>query len=262
MTAEVETAISNTSFNWLKHIWNIKTPPKIKDFLWKLVRKAIPVSSNLTRSGIPAFNCKTCDGEEDDMHVFLTCSIAEQVWNLAPMVLIPNSFTPSMMSLLEIAETFTTLPPVGLTVPLWPWILWSLWKARNKRCFENKTFSAMEIMTKAITDAKDWEAAQPTATASNKTHDSAPALATNARASPTSPDTLICNVDAAWDGRTGNCGIGGVFSSETQRSIPDQISTSRKHVSSALMAEAIAIRSAVMYTASLNIKSLMILSLW
>lgn len=35
-------------FDWLKSIWNIKTSPKIKDFLWKVVRKAIPVSSNLS----------------------------------------------------------------------------------------------------------------------------------------------------------------------------------------------------------------------
>ena len=66
-------------FNWAKNIWNVK------DFLWKLVRGAIPTSSNLARRGVPTFNCKHCDGVEDDLHVFLHCRVADQVWNLAPL---------------------------------------------------------------------------------------------------------------------------------------------------------------------------------
>ncbi|KAG2273233.1 hypothetical protein Bca52824_067788 [Brassica carinata] len=62
--------------NWLKHIWNLKTAPKLKDFLWRMVRKAIPVSANLERRGVASFKCKSCDGVEDDLHVFLNCPLA------------------------------------------------------------------------------------------------------------------------------------------------------------------------------------------
>lgn len=62
--------------NWLKHVWNVKTSPKLKDFLWRVVKKAIPVSSNLERRGVPSFNCKSCGAHEDDLHVFLHCPIA------------------------------------------------------------------------------------------------------------------------------------------------------------------------------------------
>ncbi|XP_056842911.1 uncharacterized protein LOC130495527 [Raphanus sativus] len=247
-------------FNWNKCIWNIKTSPKIKDFLWKLVRKAIPVSSNLARRGIPAFNCKRCDCVEDDLHVFLLCSIAEQVWEAAPLANKPLSTTPSMADLIAAASNLTVLPPVGLSTPLWPWILWQLWKARNKLCFENKAFSSMEIISKALAHAKEWEKAQEL-----EKPLLAPGVLDHTRNPPRreprpSSDTVLCNVDAAWDARTLNCGIGGIFSG--QEHIPKlvNISASRRFVSSAIMAEAIAIRSAVLYAASSNVKSLMIRS--
>lgn len=144
-------------FDWCTNIWNIKTTPKLKDFLWKVVRKAIPVSSNLPTRGLPPFNCKTCDTGEDELHVFLLCSVSDSVWNLTPMSSRPSPSTPSIAALLIGASTHTVLPLVGLYIPLWPWILWNLWKARNKLCFENKTFSGMEILAKSIADAKEWQ---------------------------------------------------------------------------------------------------------
>ncbi|RID72173.1 hypothetical protein BRARA_C04078, partial [Brassica rapa] len=72
--------------------------------------------------------------------------------------------------------------------------------------------------------------------------------------------TLLCYVDGAWDAVSRNCGTGGIFSGEGSSAYPNSISDSRRFVSSALMAECLAIRSAVMHAASLNIKSLMILS--
>ncbi|KAG2265519.1 hypothetical protein Bca52824_072598 [Brassica carinata] len=192
-------------FDWCKNIWNIKTAPKLKDFLWKVVRKAIPVSSNLATRGFPPFNCKTCDTEEDDLHVFLLCSVADNVWNLAPMSSRPSPSTPSIAALLIGASAHTVLPPVGLYIPLWPWILWNLWKARNKLCFENITFSGMEILAKSIADAKEWQFAQEIepSTSLNPT----PNQPTSRQYATTpAPDTVICNVDAAWDAVTRRCG--------------------------------------------------------
>nr|VDD21740.1 unnamed protein product [Brassica oleracea] len=69
--------------------------------------------------------------------------------------------------------------------------------------------------------------------------------------------TPRCNVDVAWDARTGTCGLGGVFGGSL--ATPD-LSESRTLVSSTLMAEVFAIRLAVMTAAFSNIKSLVILS--
>lgn len=108
------------SFNWTKCIWNVKTNPKIKDFLWKVVRKAIPVSANLETRGLPAFPCAHCGGREDDLHLFLHC---KQVWGLAPLFIQPTTTLASMAEFLTKAPLLTGLSPTGLSTPLWPWIL-------------------------------------------------------------------------------------------------------------------------------------------
>lgn len=202
----------SSSFNWLKNIWNIKTSPKIKDFLWKLVRKAIPVSANLVHRGEPPFNYKACGQEEDDLHVFLHCRVATRVWELAPVVATPPTSITSIAALIEAGHTLIALPPVGVAVLIWPWILWNLWKARTRLCFENKSFSAMEIITKSIKDAREWQEAQtsPPLLANQKPSCLAPATTRR----PISPPqgTLLCHVDGAWDAVTWNCGTGGIFS--------------------------------------------------
>lgn len=162
MSSHFGAGLISTPFDWNKSIWNVKTAPKIRDFLWRTVRKAIPVSSNLATRGIQEFPCKRCNGVEDDLHLFLQCDIAREVWELAPLAVKPSSATPSMATLISAASSFIVLPPVGLTIPLWPWILWHLWKARNKLSFENRAFSSMEIILKAITDAREWQSAQCT----------------------------------------------------------------------------------------------------
>lgn len=67
----------------------------------------------------------------------------------------------------------------------------------------------MEIITKSISDAREWQQAQD----QPGTHPTQPPL-TPSRYGPTrpSPSTTVCNVDGAWDARTKNCGVGGVFS--------------------------------------------------
>lgn len=126
------------------------------------MRKAIPVSSNLETRGLPAFSCSRCDGREDDMHLFSHCPIARQVWELAPLIAQPLTTVTSMAELIATLPPLTVLPPTGLSTPFWPWTLWNLWKSRNKLCFENRVFSAMEIIINSISDAKEWQAAQLT----------------------------------------------------------------------------------------------------
>ncbi|WZY78541.1 hypothetical protein YC2023_024925 [Brassica napus] len=119
----------------------------------------------------------------------------------------------------------------------------------------------MEIMMKFISDAREWKSAQEGFQTSMAPSSGIPGrpCAPRAPPPPIPPNMTVCNVDAAWDALSGNCGIGGVFSGSSCLQL-DPLCESRSHVSSALMAEAITIRSAVMHAASLNVKSLMIMS--
>ncbi|CDY31934.1 BnaA07g00610D [Brassica napus] len=247
--------------NWLKHVWNVKTAPKIKDFLWRLLRKAIPVSANLERRGIASFNCKKCDGQEDDLHVFLKCPLAEEVWSILPTTQTPSSSLLSIAAMIKQGNSFCPLPPVGVTSPLWPWALWNMWKARNTLIFENRAFTAKEIVLKSIKDAKEWSQAQsinevpiPRFDSLNPYHQRSPCPP------PTfQPGTLVVKVDAAWDAKTGKCGVGGIYTGEIA-GLPPLISKAFSHVSSAIMAEAFAVHRAVSSAVYSNVRSLAVLS--
>ncbi|CAF2236470.1 unnamed protein product [Brassica rapa] len=143
-------------------------------------------------------------------------------------------------------SSFGPLPPVGVTSPLRPWALWNLWKARNTLMFENRAFTAKEIVLKSIKDAKEWSQAQtinevpiPRLVSLNPNHQRSPCPP------PTfQPGTLVVKVDAAWDAKTGKCGVGGIYAGEGSVH-PRVISETFSHVSSAIMAEAIAVHRGV-----------------
>ncbi|KAG2314701.1 hypothetical protein Bca52824_017823 [Brassica carinata] len=135
ITEGTTTPPATGSLDWLGDIWNVKTSPKLKDFLWRVAKRAIPVSSNLERRGFPSFNCKKCGGYEDDLRVFLSCPIAEEVWSLLPTTLKPSSSISTLTELFKQGKGCVPLPPTGLNAPIWPWVLWNLWKARNKLVF-------------------------------------------------------------------------------------------------------------------------------
>ncbi|RID60989.1 hypothetical protein BRARA_E00169 [Brassica rapa] len=247
--------------NWLKHVWNVKTAPKLKDFLWRILKQALPVSANLERRGVARFSCKKCNGQEDDLHVLLKCTLAEEVWALAPIAQRPSSSLPSMAELLKQGSNFVPLPPAGVTTPLWPWVLWNLWKGRNKLLYENRAFTANEIVLKSIKDAKEWASAQSDNEVqiprdiSLQPHQ----LRSPCPPPPIQPGTLSVKVDAAWDARTGRCGIGGSYSGEVSIH-PPAFSEAHSHVSSALLAEAIAVHRAVSSAVYSNVRSLAVLS--
>lgn len=150
------------------------------------------------------------------------------------------------------------LPPVGLLTSLAPWLCWNLWKARNKLLFDGISFTCQEILLKAIKDAKEWQEAhlQNLDATSSILQDH---LRPHDPRDPIIVSGITCHVDAAWNPVSRTCGIGGIFQG-AQRHTTTTINFSCQFISSALMAEAIAVRSAVMDAAASNIRSLTVLS--
>ena len=223
---------------------------------------AIPVSSNLERRGMQLFVCKRCGGHEDDLHVLASCPFALGVWDLAPFQSWPYASIPSTNVLFTEANKLISFPPVGLRVPLWPWICWNLWKARNKLYFDGHVLAGSEVILKAIKDAREWQDAQIDGDIPCVASSVRPQARRIAR-TPPPLQGISCHVDAAWNPISGVCGIGGVFhdhNNTSRTSLPANINFSRRFITSALVAEAIAIRSAVMMAASSNIRSLTVLS--
>lgn len=151
------------SFNWNQCIWNVKCPPKLRHFLWKVKHDALSVGDLLRRRGIETDGkCKRCSGDETVLHVFLTCPFAVKVWDLTPALFKPNpSVVASVIELFKQSQRMVNLPPSGISQPLFLWLLWTLWTSRNRMVFEEKIFNEREVILKAIKDGREWQVAQP-----------------------------------------------------------------------------------------------------
>lgn len=67
----------------LKHsIWKLKTTPKIKHFLWRMVYGALATGEILRRRHISTFtDCRRCyQGLESTKHLFFSCEYAKETW--------------------------------------------------------------------------------------------------------------------------------------------------------------------------------------
>lgn len=65
-----------------QQIWQCKSPPKIKHFLWKLLSKSLASGSNLRRRHIARYDqCRRCCyAVETKDHLFFDCPYAQMIW--------------------------------------------------------------------------------------------------------------------------------------------------------------------------------------
>lgn len=143
---------------------------------------------------------------------------------------------------LKESKRTTTLPPTGLAEgPLFPWICWTIWTTRNQLIFENRVFSPLETLTKAICLAREWQEAQ----VHGKVQDST-TPAPNRRINATNTFAGVSvYTDASWKEGSNNAGLGWIFTDHLG-SIIIKESKLEEFLSSPLMAESLAIREALL----------------
>ncbi|KAL0423119.1 UNVERIFIED_CONTAM: hypothetical protein Sradi_0846700 [Sesamum radiatum] len=145
---------STSSSNW-QFIWSTKVPNKIKVFLWRLCREAIPTTSTLLcRRCVVEQACLTCGVDtETSKHVFLECSYARQVWALSnlPWKVI-NSWQGDVTIWLK--QVRKSLDDAQFN---WFAILcWRLWGRRNGLVMENKRYNPFYCITYASSLLSDF----------------------------------------------------------------------------------------------------------
>lgn len=76
------TTFCSTIKNILADTWKENgMPPRVQVFAWRLLRQAIPTASRVAmRSSKVTENCKRCEKQEDDTHLFFLCDFARAVW--------------------------------------------------------------------------------------------------------------------------------------------------------------------------------------
>ncbi|XP_013617038.1 uncharacterized protein LOC106377908 [Brassica napus] len=194
--------------------------------------------------------CSRCGEAETAAHIFLHCRFTKRIWKALPLRPIDldtfNSFEQAIAN-----SGMICLPPSGVNVDLFPWLCWCIWLARNSLTFEKLDLCPEDIICKTLRPAREWQDSQPPKVAQ----------APNQRrqTSASDQDTVICYTDAAWKPLTGDAGFGWIFQDSTGQTI-GQGSSTEPHVASALMAEAIAIREALLHARTLHYSKICIRS--
>lgn len=153
--------------------------------------------------------CIQCGQRKTAAHIFLHCRFAASVWEIAPLLHVEHiTSATSFATALKESKKTATLPPTGLASgPLFPWICWAIWTSRNHLIFENRVFSPLETLTKAIYLAREWQEAQ---IHGNVQASTTPKMSQRIIASNISPGVSV-HTDASWKEGSKNAGLGWIF---------------------------------------------------
>ncbi|XP_013608331.1 PREDICTED: uncharacterized protein LOC106315106 [Brassica oleracea var. oleracea] len=186
-------------------------------------------------------SCRRCGELETADHIFLHCAFTRRIWSAS---IWRNEFiltdTSTLATIFLESANYINLPPLGIKETIFPWICWAIWTARNYLIFENRNFEPTDILSKAIANAREWNASQLPGLD--------PPIARNPRLPPTLTITTepACFTDAAWHSSTNRAGCGWYILTP-EKTITLQGTRMFEHISSPLMAEALAIRSALLH---------------
>ena len=151
------------------------------------------------------------------------------------------------------------LPPTGITNSVVPCVCWSLWLARNTKIFEGRTLSPIEIATRALRLAREWNTAQTPTEKRPRNLQIRQPNANRPSSSTIASPIISCTTDAAWNKQSKQAGLAWTFSGTD---LPSTItgSTTQPFVSSPLLAEALAVRLALIKAATFEFPRLKVSS--
>lgn len=152
----------NESGPYHKEIWKSRIPNKIKNFLWLVVNNAILTKDNMIKrkwQGDP--KCYFCSMDESVSHLLFQCNTTKAMWATFATCIgasdVPNSISQCWRwceKWISGGKKFHTL---GIAA-----IYWSIWKARNKLCFEGKLVkSPLSIICNACELMSQWAGLYP-----------------------------------------------------------------------------------------------------
>ncbi|KAM6587872.1 hypothetical protein CsatA_010477 [Cannabis sativa] len=147
---------SNNSGFW-KNLWQLKIPPKVRNFLWRAASGSLPTCVNLRTKhvDVPPV-CPVCQAApETTSHILLSCIFASSCWHhigLPAGVSLDLSFASWLDSLFQSLDSDRVC---SLAM-----VAWSLWKARNSIVWKDKVLTVANVMSSARIALDHWRKAQ------------------------------------------------------------------------------------------------------
>lgn len=137
-------------------VWKLKCQARLKFFIWRIMNNGLPVAHNLLNRGlhISDFCPLCCSPYESIEHLFRFCSAGILMRLPFPL---QNQHNLSFHNWIKSNASCKTLSqnqiPLGT---LFVYSLWHLWIARNKKIFENNTFSPYISSNLALMKATEF----------------------------------------------------------------------------------------------------------
>lgn len=140
---------TQANFRW-SFIWNLKIPPKIKVFIWKVCKNILPTKtflhSRLKNNSISTI-CRSCNSDQEDIqHIFKSCPRAKIIWTFVDkwwkgvdFQLDDNDWLWKLYTAIkqpqQISQWQTTVSAA----------IWTLWLSRNEVIFKNQKISDKDL---------------------------------------------------------------------------------------------------------------------
>ncbi|GJS77798.1 reverse transcriptase domain, reverse transcriptase zinc-binding domain protein [Tanacetum coccineum] len=161
LTRKVEERTLQLEISRQDTIWNKLVPKKVNVFVWRALKKRLPVREVLDKRGIDLDTvlCPCCDsGVESCKHSLALCNMAMGVWEK-----IHSWWKLGGVSAFSIRDFFSLNGDVNLpnnSRLLWQAVLWTsgyfIWKERNNRVFKAKVSSVNKIVQDIQLKSFDW----------------------------------------------------------------------------------------------------------
>lgn len=127
-----------------KTVWKSEAIPKVKFFIWTLLKGKILTSYNFQKRGIVGpSRCPNCqEAEKTIQHLFNSCPFAISCWNgISPAGTTTWNPQHSIGEILNIAKRVWNSLPYAL--------LWKIWLARNHKIFRDQETITRKLCSKA-----------------------------------------------------------------------------------------------------------------
>ncbi|GLU13484.1 hypothetical protein SLE2022_301180 [Rubroshorea leprosula] len=254
-TPELGMHDTNRSLNTVdwKHLWKLKVPPKVRNFLWRAILNSLPSLDNLVKRGITQeITCPNCHmADETLIHLLFYCPHVEPIWfgstlGLNPRQLRVNCFSEWWRYINGTAKQMG-IPSMVEQCAI---ICWHIWKARNEQYFEHAVLNPHQILARisAMTQECSFLLHTHLLVSPSRSRDQGKQQQPSWVKPPLG--FLKVNVDASYSSQTGSAAFAMVA-----RNFKGEICFGNSWLSvalSPLMAEAAALYKAVQYVESLG----------
>ncbi|CAN1166125.1 Putative ribonuclease H protein At1g65750 [Linum perenne] len=191
-------------------LWAFRAQPKIKHFAWRLGRGVLPTRTALRerRIGVPVA-CGLCEGPPETLwHLFFECDTARRCWQHLGKLQFIDASIQGVTSFKDwMLQIINTSPEKVVQEALV--VLWSLWKERNARVWDNKKLRPAWILKPGLEELADWLRAREKRNVVQQ-----PMVQRCDRWHPPPRGELKCNVDGATFQAEGRSGMGAVIRDE------------------------------------------------